>query len=141
MAPLLSAVILVHALHCAHGLDLHVGNHAAVSNHDQRDDAEVLAHRLHLRQKRFRIGRVALEDGNRNRAAAGVREQAVELTVSSCPACRRGCYPIFSAAGRSRSSKLDEVRSNSTRPPSFKWRLASRLSILSWRSISQSIAA
>ena len=38
-------------------------------------------------------------------------------------------------------SKLDEVRSNSTSPPSFRWRLAKRFSILSWRPVSDEAPA
>jgi len=76
MAPLFSAVIQ-STPSIAHGLDLHVGDHAAVPNHGERADAKAIADLFHLGQERFGIGRIALEDGNRDRAAAGVRKQAI----------------------------------------------------------------
>jgi hypothetical protein len=58
-------------------IDLHIRDHAAVTDHDERLEAEVLFQLFDLRQKGFRIARVAIEDRHGDRATARVAQHAV----------------------------------------------------------------
>ena len=51
--------------------------HRLLNAHDQRGDAEAIAHRLHLRQERLGIGQV--EKGNRGAGAQACRDHAPHL--------------------------------------------------------------
>ena len=96
--------------------DARLGDHAAIADQHHMLEAEALLELLDLRRQRHRIGGVAVEHLDGDRAAVG-RRRAGRRRSAACPSCRRGC----SRAWRAGSSVLPCSSTRRRRAPACRW--------------------